>query len=86
MFVGHGTQKNSVLPCLKHCRITLKVKMGVLSVNRILSGGHKKKTRKFKTKHFSDLLRKFKLLVLLENLKNARRGDLILAKLKATSQ
>ena len=65
MFVGHGTQKNSVLPCVKHCRITLKVKMGVLSGNRSLSGGHKKKkTRKFKTKHFSDLLRKFKTISL----------------------
>ena len=64
MFVGHSTQKNPVLPCAKHCRITLKVKMGVLSGNRSLSGGHKKQTRKFKAKHFSDLLRKFKTISL----------------------
>ena len=61
--------------------------MGVLSGNRSLSGGHKKKKQGNLRQNILVICYvNLKLLVSLENLKNARRGDLILAKLKAASQ
>ena len=41
----------------------LIVKLGVLSANGIMCGGHKE-TRKFKAKHLRDLLRNFKAISL----------------------